>query len=183
MKYSILIAFSLISISTFAQESPLTFNRNTKFNSGYDNFNNKKETLLEKQIFNIGKVKDLNFQKIVFKDSKENKTFSVLGIMTFFETFDSISKRTITFDKEEVSSLIENLQTLEQKTVSKPNTETKYKYLTKNYLEIGSTFNEELNSWTYYLKLPNSSSQHPILFDKSEFKELLNILKKVEKDL
>ena len=45
MKYSILIAFSIISVSTFAQESPLTVNRNTEFNSGYNNFNNKKETL------------------------------------------------------------------------------------------------------------------------------------------
>ena len=54
--------------------------------------------------------------------------------------------------------------------------------MTKNYLEVGSSFNEELNSWTYYFKLPNSSSQNPILLDKTEFKELLNILKKVEKD-
>ena len=102
MKYSILIALSIISVSTFAQESPLTFNRNTEFNSGYNNFNNKKETLLEKQIFNIGKIKNLNFQKIILKDSKDNSSLSVLGIMTFFETFDSISKRTITFDKQEV---------------------------------------------------------------------------------
>ena len=183
MKYSILIAFSIISVSTFAQESPLTFNRNTEFNSGYYKFNNRKETLLEKQIFDIGKIKNLNFQKIIIKDSKDNSSLSVLGIMTFFETFDSISKRTITFDKQEVNLLINNLQNLEQKTASKPNTETKYKYLTKNYLEVGSSFNEISNSWTYYIKLPNSSSQNPILLDKTEFKELLNILKKIEKDL
>lgn len=79
--------------------------------------------------------------------------------------------------------LINNLQNLGQKTASKPNTETKYKYLTKNYLEVGSSFNEISNSWTYYIKLPNSSSQNPILLDKTEFKELLNILKKIEKDL
>ena len=108
MKYSILIALSIISASTFAQESPLTVNRNKEFNSGYNNFNNKKETLLEKQIFNIGKIKNLNFQKIIIKDSKDNSSLSVLGIMTFFETFDSISKRTITFDKEEVNLLINN---------------------------------------------------------------------------
>ena len=183
MKYSILITFSIISVSTFAQESPLTFNRNTEFNSGYYKFNNRKETLLEKQIFDIGKIKNLNFQKIILKDSKDNSSFSVLGIMTFFETFDSISKRTITFDKEEVNLLINNLQILEQKTSSKPSTESKYKYLTKNYLEVGSSFNEISNSWTYYIKLPNSSSQNPILLDKTEFKELLNILKKIEKDL
>lgn len=183
MKYSILIALSMISVSTFAQESPLTFNRNTEFNSGYYKFNNRKETLLEKQIFDIGKIKNLNFQKIILKDSKDNSSLSVLGIMTFFETFDSISKRTITFDKQEVNLLINNLQNLEQKTASKPNTETKYKYLTKNYLEVGSSFNEISNSWTYYIKLSNSSSQNPILLDKTEFKELLNILKKIEKDL
>jgi len=84
MKYSILIAFSMISVSTFAQESPLTVNRNTEFNSGYNNFNNRKETLLEKQIFDIGKIKNLNFQKIILKDSKDNSSLSVLGIMTFF---------------------------------------------------------------------------------------------------
>ena len=78
--------------------------------------------------------------------------------------------------------MINNLQILEQKTSSKPSTESKYKYLTKNYLEVGSSFNEISNSWTYYIKLPNSSSQNPILLDKTEFKEIINILKKVEKD-
>ena len=170
MKYSILIAFSIISVSTFAQESPLTVNRNKEFNSGYNNFNNKKETLLEKQIFNIGKIKNLNFQKIILKDSKDNSSLSVLGIMTFFETFDSISKRTITFDKQEVNLLINNLQNLEQKTASKPNAETKYKYLTKNYLEVGSSFNEISNFWTYFFNLPNFSFQNQILFNKTKFK-------------
>jgi hypothetical protein len=183
MKYSIFIALSMIPASTFAQEASLKFNRNTEFNSSYNNLNNKKETLIEKQIFSLGKVKDLNFQKIILKDTKEDKSISVLGVMTFFETFDSISKRTITFDKDEVNLLINNLQTIEQKTVNKPNIETKYKYSTNNYLEIGSSFNEELNSWTYYLKLPNSSSQNSILLNKNEFKELLNILKKIENDL
>ena len=81
MKYSILIAFSIISVSTFVQESPLTVNRNTEFNSGYNNFNNKKETLLEKQIFNIGKIKNLNFQKIILKDSKDNPNLKNSGYM------------------------------------------------------------------------------------------------------
>ncbi len=117
--------FQLSLFSTFAQESPLTFNRNTEFNSGYNNFNNKKKHFSKKQIFNIGNIKNLNFQKIIIKDSKDNSSLSVLGIMTFFETFDSISKRTITFDKQEVNLLINNLQNLEQKQqvnpIQKPN--------------------------------------------------------------
>ena len=43
MKYSILIALSIISVSTFAQESPLTFNRNTEFNSRYYNLTTEKK--------------------------------------------------------------------------------------------------------------------------------------------
>ena len=80
----------------------------------------------------------MNFQKIIIKDSKDNSSLFGFRYYDFFETFDSISKRTITFDKQEVNLLINNLQNLEQKTASKPNTETKYKYLTKNYLEVGA---------------------------------------------
>ena len=43
MKYSILIAFSIISASTFAQESPLTVNRNKEFNSGTTILTTKKK--------------------------------------------------------------------------------------------------------------------------------------------
>ena len=185
MKKTIFIALSVLGNTLSAQEKPaIPFSRNTEFNkSEYNNFSSKKETLLEKQIVNIGKIGDLNFQKITLKDNKDNASISVLGIMTFFENFDSISKRTITFEKEEVKLLISNLQALEQKTSTKPSVETKYKYTTKNNLEAGSTFDLGSNSWVYFFKLPNYNLQNATVLDKDEFKELINILKKTEKDL
>ena len=184
MKNIIFIALSVLGTTLSAQEKPaLTFGRSAELKSEYNIFNNKKETLLEKQIVNIGKIRDLNFQKITLKDNKDNSSASVLGIMTFFENFDSISKRTITLDKEEVKLLISNLQTLEQKTTAKPNLETKYKYTTKNNIEIGSTFETSSNSWVYFLRLPNYNLQNAVSLTKDEFKELQNILKKIEKDL
>lgn len=184
MKNIIFLTLSTLSTILHAQEkTPNSFSRNTEFKSEYNTLSNKKETLIEKQIVNIGKIGDLNFQKVILKDSKEQSTVSVLGIMTFFENFDSISKRTITLEKEDVRLLINNLQTLEQRTASKPNVETKYKYNTNNNLEIGSVYDKSTNSWIYYLKLPYYSLQNATILDESEFKTLQSILRKIEKDL
>ena len=184
MKNIIFIGLSVLGTTLSAQEKPaISFGRSAEINSEYYNFNNKKETLLEKQIVNIGKIGDLNFQNITLKDNKDNSNVSVLGIMAFFENFDSISKRTFTLDKEEVKLLISNLQILEQKTAAKPNVETKYKYITKNNIEIGSTFEISSNSWVYFLRLPNYNLQNAVSLTKDEFKELQNILRKIEKDL
>ena len=65
MKKTIFIALSVLGNTLSAQEKPaIPFSRNTEFNkSEYNNFSSKKETLLEKQIVNIGKIGDLLFPK------------------------------------------------------------------------------------------------------------------------
>lgn len=181
MKKIAVIAFAIISSTLFAQNSfPITRNSSLTAYNGLK-ISSKKGTLIEKQIFNIGKFKNLNIQKIVFKDTSDNSTENVLGIMTEFETFDNISKRTLTIEKTELSKIIQSLQTLEQRqNENKISVETKYKFVAMNDIEFGSVFNENKN-WSNYIRLP--FYQNLIEFNKDELKELNKILKNVEQSL
>ena len=83
----------------------------------------------EKEIIDLAKFKNINIQKIVLKDLADNSTETVLGLMTEYETFDNISKRTLTVEKPELSKWIESLAILEQKENEKiGNSNKKYKF-------------------------------------------------------
>lgn len=165
-----------------SQESSLLGIKN--ISTLYSSLNSKKETVIEKQITTIGNFKDWNLEKITLKDLSNNISVNVFGIMTEYETFDTISKRTITFEKPELKSLIESLEILDKNTENRPNLETKYKYQTKNGIEIGTTYNEALKSWEFYHKIAGITfAQSNVKFSKSEFKDLIKTLKRVEQSL
>ncbi|PWN59013.1 hypothetical protein [Chryseobacterium viscerum] len=115
----------------------------------------------------------------------DDSTETVLGIMYEYENFDNVSKNTYTIEKPELSKLIQSLQLLEQKeNETKSSQESKYKFLTMSNIEFGGVYNERRKSWTNYVKVPLTfMNQSPNEFNKDELKELINILKKAEKEL
>lgn len=146
--------------------------------------NSRKGTLIEKKIINLGKFKNLNIQKIVTKDISENSSDTLLGIMYEYETFDEISKKTLTIDKNELGKLIQALQTMEQKESEKAGQETRYKFVMMSNIEFGSVYREKLSSWVNYIKIPSNHFNHNLLeFNKDELKELITILKKSEQEI
>ncbi|MBP7498586.1 MAG: hypothetical protein KA796_01820 [Chryseobacterium sp.] len=149
----------------------------------YRNLNSKKEALVEKKIFPMGDFKDLNFQKIILKNLSDNSSVAVFAIMTQFETFDNISKRTITFEKDELAKLIQSLQTMEQNSITNPEQSTKFKYTTKDGIEIGSVYNSSQKLWENYINMSSVISMSIIKFNTKELKELVQLLKKAEKSL
>ena len=111
----LLLSFIFSNGQEFKKEIQISKSEKT-----FQGLNSKKETLIEKEIIHLGEFKDLIFQKIILKDLSDNSTVSNFGIMTFHETFNTISKRTITLKKEEFDKLIESLLKIEQKSNSKP---------------------------------------------------------------
>lgn len=183
MKKLLILVFVAINTILFAQNVTPIFKSSSSTSQGLK-INSRKSVLIEKQIFDFGKFKNLNIQKIVSKDMSDNSTEKVLGIMTEYETYDNISKRTLTIEKSELSKLIQSLQTLEQKENEKTAIETKYKFLTLSNIEFGGVYNEENKKWTNYIKFPSSTySQNLNEYSKEELKDLINLLKKVEKEL
>lgn len=144
--------------------------------------NSRRGTLIEKKVNTLTKFKNLEIQKIVTKDLTDNSSETVLGVLYEYETYDEISKKTLTIEKQELSKLILSLQTLEQKENDKADQETKYKFVTTSYIEFGGVYNKLQNLWTNYIKLPSGSrSLHE--FSKEELKDLIRILKKAEQEL
>lgn len=170
--------FSNAQITPPIVKSSLTTSNGLKINS-------RKSTLTEKEIIQLSKFKNLNFQKIVLKDLSDNTTETVMGIMTEYETFDNISRKTLTVEKNELSKLIESFQTLEKKqkeTIGE--SVKKYKFTLMNNLEFGAIYKESSKSWVNYYIFPAEFYSKSIYeFSTDELRELIKLLKKVEKDL
>ncbi|MDH5033259.1 hypothetical protein [Chryseobacterium cucumeris] len=184
MKRIIILISCAIGTGVTAQiVPPPTIQRSNTTSRGLT-VNSRKGTLIEKKIINLGKFKNLNIQKIVTKDISDNSSDTFLGIMYEYETFDEISKKTLTIDKNELGKLIQALQMVEQKENEKAGQETRYKFVTMSNIEFGSVYREKLSSWVNYIKIPsNHFNQNLLEFNKDELKELIAILKKSEQDI
>lgn len=179
----IVISCALGTWATAQITSPPTLQRSNTTSRGLT-VNSKRGILIEKKITNLGKFKNLNIQKITTKDVSDNSSDTLLGIMYEYETFDEISKKTLTVDKNELGKLIQALQTVEQKENEKANQETKYKFVTMSNMEFGSVYREKLSSWVNYIKLPsNHFNQNLLEFNKDELKELISVLKNADQEL
>ena len=138
MKKLITLLSVTVAIHSIAQETLPTF-KNPPLTSSGLKINSKRSVLTEKEIVNLSKFKNLNIQKIVVKDLSDNSTESYLGMMMEYETFDRISKKTLTVEKSELSKLAQSLQTMEQKENEKiGNSEKKYKFALNNNIEFGA---------------------------------------------
>lgn len=185
-KTAILISCVLYSL-TNAQNSPTPppVIKNPLTTFGGLKVNSRRGTLIEKKTIDITKFKNLNIQKIVTKDLSDNTTEKVLGIMSENETYDNISKRTLTIEKSELSKLIQALQIIEDKQSDINNSKgTKYKFATMSNIEFGSVYKEEVKNWQNYIQLPlNFSNQNLTEFNNAELKELIKVFKNVEQEL
>lgn len=180
MKKNLLFTFLVIAVSSMSAQPPtLKSSIINPLKLNYQNFNSKKQTLLEKQVIKVGEFKDLTIQKISLKDTSDNSSLSVLGFMTFSETFEQISKKTSILEKDDLFKFIEALQKLEQNATIKAENETKFKYLTSTNIEVGSVYNLNLKIWDHYLIIPQSVyNRNAISFNTDELKELIKLLKK-----
>ena len=185
MKKILLSNFLLLMVMLINAQPPTV--RSTIVNPlkvNYQNFSSRKQTLLEKQVIRLGDFKGLTLEKIILKDTSDNSSLSVLGLMSFSETFDQISKKTTILEKEDLSKLLQTLVKLEQNATSKAENETKFKYLTSNNVEVGSVYDQVLKVWNHYLKIPQSMyNQNAISFNTKELKDLIQLLKKAEQTL
>lgn len=184
MKKTIISAFFIIIFSALKAQIPTVKPSTVGLEKNYQNFSSKKETVVQKEIIKLGDFKDLHFQKIVLKDLSDDSSLSVLGIMTLSETFDNISRKTITLEKDEVEKLINALEKIQQNSSFKPENDTKYKYTTKSNIETGSNYHAEVKTWEYYLKLPATFySQNEIQFSQNGLVELIKFLKTAHQKL
>lgn len=178
----LLISFGLHSI---AQVTSPPIIKNPLRTSGGLTVSSKKDILLEKEIVNLSKFKNLNLQKITLKDLSDNTTETSLGMMMEYETFDRISKKTLTVEKRELPKIIQSLENLAQKENEKTvDSEKKYKITLMNNIEIGAVYKESLKTWVNYYIFPTEYYSHSVNeFSKDELKDLIKLLRNAEKEL
>lgn len=182
MKILITIALALITQMYWGQSR--TKNALPPQDS-YQALSSRKETMIEKEIINTGTFKDLTLQKIVLRDLTASSEKTFFGIMLLQETFDHISKRTFTFEKEELQSIIKVLEEFEKNAGRKSENQVQRKYTTKNSVELGSTYDPEGETSSHYIKLPVQLYQNVsiINFNSREIKDFIALLRKTESAL
>lgn len=184
MKKIISLLILYFGIYTTAQNSPPVVKNPLVKSSGLK-IKSREGALLEKETLNISKFKNLNIQKIISKDLSNDSEENSLGFMMEYETYDRISKKTLTVQKTELQQLIEALEIIEKKQNSKVgNSKKKYKFVLANNIEIGAIYKESLKMWINYFIFPTEFYSHSVNeFSKDELKELIRILKSAEKEL
>lgn len=182
MKKSLLILTTLFLVQNFLAQSPPPSFKTTQLKNNYSSFSARKQTIIQKQTEKVGIFKDLEIQKITLTDLTDQSTHTVVGLMTFQETFDQISKNTTILEGDELKGFISALETLASRGQPKTNTELKLKYITQKGIVVGSNYSSTEKAWTYYLQLPRSAfAQRAIVFDVKDLGDLISLLKKAEK--
>ena len=185
MKKLIILLLISSGLRSIAQVTSPPIIKNPLQTSVGSTISSKKDILVEKETVNLSKFKTLNLQKITLKNLSDNTSETSLGMMVQYETFDCISKKSLTVEKSELSKLVHSLQTMEQKENEKiGNSEKKYKFALNNNIEFGAVYKESLKTWVNYYIFPTEHYSHSINeFSKDELKELIKLLINAEKEL
>lgn len=178
----VLISFGLHSA---AQVTSPPIIKNPFQTSGGLTISSRKDVLVEKEIVNLSKFHNLNFQKITLKDLSDDKVETSLGIMMEYETFDRISKKTLTIEKSELPKIIQSLETLTQQENNKiGDSQKKYKITLINNIEIGAVYKENMKTWVNYYIFPTEYYSHTVQeFSTNELKDLIKLLRSADKEL
>lgn len=184
MKKIISLLILSFGIAATAQNSPPVI-KNPLITSSGLKIKSREGSLTEKEIINLSKFKNLNIQKIILKDLSNDSEENSLGLMMEYETFDRVSKKTLTVEKNELRKLIEALETIEKKENSNGGSSNKkYKFVLANSIEVGAVYKEYSKIWVNYFIFPTEFYSHSVNeFSRDELKELVRILKNAEKEL
>lgn len=183
MNKAFIVGLIIIHFDLIAQNI-LPVSNNSVLTKPNTRINLRKSSLIEKQILDVAKFKNVIFQKIIFKDISDNSTESTLGISSRYESFDNVSQKTLTIEKLELEKLIKSLLILEQKERETSNHKTRYKFVTISNIEFGGIYDEEENNWKNYVKFPlNPYNQDLNIYSKDELKDLIKILQDIENEL
>ncbi|MGV3599288.1 MAG: hypothetical protein ACO1PI_15605 [Bacteroidota bacterium] len=178
MKKTLLtILFIIGTVSIFAQ----TQTKEQEL-SNAEKFSAKSGTLIQKEFFSIGKIKDAEIEVVHYVDLVSSQKQSAVKF-----SYEHIGKynsdtKTAILDSDEIDGLMKSIKIIQEKIF--PTTATNYievSFKSRGGFEAGCFWSK--NTWSTYLKLEKYDSDSYVFLEKDDFTTLLTLLEKAKAKL
>jgi len=175
MKKTILtfILFS-ISLLTFAQNKQKEVTQAEQFSS-------QAGVLMERQFYEIGKIKSLEVKVLKFKDLNSNLTKSSLRFEYAYKSSYSSDTKIAALDFDEIDGLIKSIKNLQTNVfTSTKDVYTEVTFASRSGFEAGAYYSPEKNKWTAYVQVEKNDRNSMIFLVPEDFGTLLSLIEQAK---
>ncbi|MDR7371763.1 hypothetical protein [Flavobacterium aquidurense] len=167
----ILIAFSL---SIFAQNKE-------KEKTQAEQFSAQAGVLMERQFFEIGKVKGLEVKVLKFKDLNSGITKNSLRFEYAYKSSYSTDTKIAALDVDEIDGLIKSIKNLQTNIFpSIKDVYTEVTFASRTGFEAGAYFSVEKNKWTAYIQVEKYDRNSMLFLSPEDFGILLSLIEQAQ---
>lgn len=174
-KVFLFLAVALISVSAVAQDKAGEVSSSTSIN-----FMSKDGVLLQKEFYDLPKIKGISFQVLIITDIVQNSKVGCLRIETKYYS-NYVSDTYIgTLDADELGAAIKSLEYIKNNVITNaPGTYTEMTYRTRDKVEVGAYYNSKGN-WVIYVEPKNYQSRSLETINESDLDSMIQTFKKAQ---
>jgi len=175
MKKTIFIcALITLSLSTFAQNKVKEITQAEQFSS-------QAGTLMERQFYDMGKVKTLEVKVLKFKDLSSGSTKSLLRFEYAFKSSYSSDTKIAALDVDEIDGLIKSIKNLQSNVfISTKEVYTEVTFTSRTGFEAGAYFSTDKSKWTAYVQVEKNDRNSMIFLTPEDFGSLLSLIEQAK---
>ena len=134
----------------------------------------KSGTLLQKELIEVGKVKNLYLSVVMFKDVNTEARDTVLQILNREINDGKIYEYYHLLKYDEINQLVNAMQTVQDKILkTQVKNKTEYYFKSKTGLLFQCIWEENDRKWTLYMELDNEEHKSYVTLDKDDLKTLI----------
>lgn len=150
--------------------------------SEVEEFSIQAGTLIQKTFLDVGKVKKVEVQIVIFRNLINQESMSGVRFSKTHVSSYSSDEKIAFLDPDEVDGLIKSIKILESKIFnSKPMNYSEVSFKSRGGFEAGCFYSKE--SWKTYLKLEKYDNDSYVYLSQNDFSTLLTILIKAQNKL
>ena len=141
----------------------------------------KDGTLIQREFFQLGKVKGVECEVLIIKDVVSNKKIGCLRLKTRYSSSYSSDTYIGTLDYDEIDACVKSINyIIESVTPSTPERYTEIEYRTRDKVEVGAFYQEKSSSWRAYVQTKSYTNKSMEFFAATELSELAAIMNRAK---
>ncbi len=173
----ILLAILLIPFITLAQVK-----EDAREKSKLETFSEKSGKIIQKTFIDIGKVKELKVEVLVFEDLTDNSKISGLRLEAGVYSTLGSSTKTAFLDKDEIDGLLKSLSYFKEKVFpSSPENYTEVTFSSRSGFSAG-VFQDNKKKWSLVLKLEKYDSRSSVYLKDTDIDDLIRLIEKAKEN-
>ena len=163
-------ALIILSLSNFAQTKEKEITQAEQFSA-------QAGVLMEKQFYEIGKIKGLEVKVLKIKDLSSGVTKKSLRFEYAYKSSYSSDTKIAALDFEEIDGLIKSIENLKANVfTSTKDVYTEVTFKSRTGFEAGAYFNIEKSKWMAYVQVEKYDRNSMLLLTPEDFTTLLSLI-------